>query len=73
MRCDVSCRLQMSIDMAGSPAGLPHLWSAEQPRLYVLVLSLLASDGRLIEAESCQVTSRTPESVSPCNVCSRGL
>ncbi len=56
--CLPSCGIvwaQISFDMAESPAGLPHLWSAEQPALYVLVLSLLATDGSLIEAESCQV------------------
>ena len=33
----------------------PRLWSAEEPHLYVLVLSLLNKDKSLIEAESCQV------------------
>ena len=33
----------------------PLLWSAEEPNLYVLVLSLLDDKGQLVEAESCQV------------------
>ena len=33
----------------------PELWSAEEPNLYVLVLSLLDEAGGLIESESCQV------------------
>ena len=44
--------MQISHDFAGS---LPQLWSAEEPHLYVLVLSLLAADGSWIESESCQV------------------
>lgn len=33
----------------------PQLWSAEEPNLYVLVLSLLDGEKKLLEAESCQV------------------
>lgn len=40
--------------MEGEP---PQLWSAEEPNLYVLVLSLLDKGGKLLEAESCQVRS----------------
>ena len=33
----------------------PLLWSAEEPHLYVLVLSVLSPSGEVIEAESTQV------------------
>ena len=33
----------------------PALWSAEEPNLYILVLSLMAPDGSHVESESCQV------------------
>ncbi len=33
----------------------PALWSAEEPNLYILVLSLIAPDGSHVESESCQV------------------
>ena len=46
---------QVSFDMADSPAGLPRLWSAEQPVLYTLVLELRSGDGSVLEAECCQV------------------
>ena len=48
--------LQGAWDMMGQqePTG-PALWSAEEPNLYILVLSLLAPDGSHIESESCQV------------------
>lgn len=36
----------------------PFKWSAEQPNLYTLVLSLLDSDGKLLETESCKVGFR---------------
>ena len=42
----------------------PLLWSAEEPNLYVLVLSLLDDAGQLVEAESCQV--RIPGLVTGC-------
>lgn len=35
----------------------PALWSAEEPNLYILVLSLIAPDGSHVESESCQVRS----------------
>lgn len=35
----------------------PLLWSAEEPNLYVLVLSLLDGSDQLLESESCQVMS----------------
>lgn len=37
-----------------NPTG-PALWSAEEPNLYILVLSLLNPDGAHVESESCQV------------------
>ena len=33
----------------------PALWSAEEPNLYILVLSLIGPDGSHVESESCQV------------------
>ncbi|WNS79053.1 glycoside hydrolase family 2 TIM barrel-domain containing protein [Domibacillus sp. DTU_2020_1001157_1_SI_ALB_TIR_016] len=39
----------------------PKKWSAEQPNLYTLVLTLQEEDGTLIEAESCKVGFRTFE------------
>ncbi|MBS4197743.1 glycoside hydrolase family 2 TIM barrel-domain containing protein [Lederbergia citri] len=36
----------------------PLKWSAEQPNLYILVLSLKDEDGQLIETESCKVGFR---------------
>lgn len=48
--------MQGSWDMMGqqNPTG-PALWSAEDPNLYILVLSLLSPDGAHVESESCQV------------------
>lgn len=48
--------MQGSWDMIGQqdPTG-PALWSAEEPNLYILVLTLLSPDGSHIESESCQV------------------
>lgn len=48
-------RLQIEIDMAAS-AHLPALWSAEEPNLYVLVLSVVKTDGEHLDSESVQVT-----------------
>lgn len=50
--------LQISYDMSESVAGLLHLWSAETPHLYVLVLSLVDKSGAHVESESCQVGSK---------------
>lgn len=47
---------QISYDMADSAAGLPRLWSAETPHLYLLVVSLVGADGAHIESESCQAS-----------------
>lgn len=49
---------KMSYDLADSASGLPRLWSAETPHLYVLVLTLVGPDGTHIESESCQVGFR---------------
>ena len=42
--------------------GAPRLWSAEEPHLYVLTLSLLGPDGHVYEAESTQVGRSSPGS-----------
>lgn len=34
---------------------LPALWSAEEPNLYVLVLSVVTTDGEHLDSESVQV------------------
>lgn len=47
--------LQVSWDMLQQAEGGPRLWSAEEPHLYVLVLSVLTPTGDVIEAESTQV------------------
>jgi beta-galactosidase len=52
---------KISFDMAESGSGLPRLWSAETPHLYVLVLSLVDEAGVHIESESCQVGFRSVE------------
>ena len=39
----------------------PRKWSAEQPNLYTLVLSLKDAEGKTIEAESCKVGFREVE------------
>lgn len=36
-------------------AHLPALWSAEEPNLYVLVISVLDSKGAHLDSESVQV------------------
>ncbi len=40
---------------------VPQKWSAEQPNLYTVVLSLTDKHGQLVEARSCQVGFRTIE------------
>ena len=48
--------VQVEWDMMADGQGpLPALWSAEEPNLYYLVLTLRAKDGSIIECESCQV------------------
>ncbi|KAL7120394.1 hypothetical protein ACP275_02G120100 [Erythranthe tilingii] len=37
---------------------MPKLWSAEQPNLYTLVLTLKDSPGNIVDVESCQVGIR---------------
>ena len=39
----------------------PRAWSAEQPALYRLTVSLLSADGQVIEVEACDVGFRTVE------------
>ncbi|MDI7275689.1 MAG: glycoside hydrolase family 2 TIM barrel-domain containing protein [Anaerolineae bacterium] len=39
----------------------PKKWSAEQPHLYTLLLTLRSADGRVVEAESCRVGFRRVE------------
>lgn len=46
--------LQIEIDMAAS-AHLPALWSAEEPNVYVLVLSVVSTKGEHLDSESVQV------------------
>ena len=46
--------LQIDIDMEAS-AHLPALWSAEEPNVYVLVLSVVTKDGQHLDSESTQV------------------
>jgi beta-galactosidase/beta-glucuronidase len=43
------------------PVANPHKWSAEQPYLYTLVLSLKNAEGQTIEAESCRIGFRKIE------------
>ena len=53
--------VQASWDMLQEGAQAPRLWSAEEPHLYILVLSLLGPQGDVIEAESTQVrTAQLP-------------
>lgn len=49
--------LQGSWDMMLQGKAGPALWSAEEPNLYILVLSLIAPDGSHVESESCQVST----------------
>ncbi len=39
----------------------PRLWSAEQPNLYTLTLTLLGADGRTVESVANRVGFRTSE------------
>lgn len=50
--------LQGSWDMMLQGEAGPALWSAEEPNLYILVLSLIAPDGSHVESESCQVRTQ---------------
>lgn len=47
--------LQGSWDRMQEGIAGPALWSAEEPNLYILVMSLIAPDGSHVESESCQV------------------
>ena len=56
----------MQIDMDLADEGkLPALWSAEEPHLYILVLTLLGKDGEHLDSESTQVHSAP----CPCTDC----
>ena len=55
--------LQIEIDMAAT-AQLPALWSAEEPNLYVLVISVVTTDGAHLDSESVQVPSSSPAAIS---------
>lgn len=43
------------------PVDKPQLWSAEEPALYRLVVSLLDANGKLLETEACDVGFRKVE------------
>ncbi|CAL8464023.1 g3558 [Coccomyxa elongata] len=47
----------VNIDMSAA-GGLPALWNAEEPNLYILVLSLVTQDGEHLDSESTQVGFR---------------
>ncbi len=47
--------VQGSWDMMDQGVSGPALWSAEEPHLFILVLTLTAPDGSHVESESCQV------------------
>ncbi len=47
-------------DLAG-PVRRPHLWSAEDPALYTLVVALKDPKGRTVQAEHCRVGFRRIE------------
>eukprot|EP00884_Botryococcus_braunii_P014326 jgi/Botrbrau1/22895/Bobra.0065s0048.1 len=51
---------RVSLDVLEA-AGQVHLWSAEEPNLYILVLTLLDKAGSPLESESCQVGVRRVE------------
>ena len=58
---------QASWDMLAEGTPAPRLWSAEEPNLYILVLSLLGPQGDVIEAESAQVHPwSAPEAAPVC-------
>lgn len=48
---------QLSLDVVAS-MGLPALWSAEGPHLYVAVLTLRDASGALVDCEAAQVAFR---------------
>ena len=55
MNAEVDLFVQGSWNMMEVGSSGPSLWSAEEPHLYILVLSLIAPDGSHLESESCQV------------------
>jgi beta-galactosidase len=50
-----------AVDLMAGDGGPPALWSAEEPNLYAVVLTLVGPDGTVLEAESAQVGLRTVE------------
>ncbi len=50
----LSLVMQVNIDMSAA-GSLPALWNAEEPNLYILVLSLVTQDGEHLDSESTQV------------------
>ncbi len=56
---------QIEIDMAAA-AQLPALWSAEEPNLYVLVISVVTTDGAHLDSESVQVLFLSPAASACC-------
>ncbi|WP_207952027.1 glycoside hydrolase family 2 TIM barrel-domain containing protein [Pseudomaricurvus alcaniphilus] len=51
-------RENIQFDLLNLKVATPLLWSAEQPNLYTLVLSLFERDGALVEAKSSRVGFR---------------
>ena len=51
-------RENIQFDLLNLKVSSPLLWSAEQPNLYTLVLSLIDSDGSLVETKSSRVGFR---------------
>ena len=45
-------------------AQLPALWSAEEPNLYVLIISVVTTDGAHLDSESVQVPFLLPAAIS---------
>ena len=50
-----------ALDLTAAGGDPPALWSAEEPNLYALVLTLVGPDGTILEAEATQVGLRTVE------------
>ncbi|MEW9700751.1 glycoside hydrolase family 2 TIM barrel-domain containing protein [Paenibacillus sp. SI8] len=57
---DVSNTLSQEVALSAQ-IDHPHLWSAEKPYLYTLVLGLKDDSGQLLETESCKVGFRAFE------------
>jgi len=54
-------REPVSYDLLEGEVRNPKKWSAEQPNLYTLVLTLVDNKGNVVEAESCKVGFRKVE------------